>query len=94
MWSLTPVEEGRLRLFENKILRRIFGTKRDENGEWRRFYNEAIHNYYRSPTIVRENNSRRFRWAVHVARIEEGRSAFKILTGKSSGKRTLGRLRR
>ena len=69
-------------VFENRVLRRIFGPKRDENGEWRRLHNEKLHSLYRSPNIVRVIKSRRFRWAGHVARIEEGRSAFKILTGK------------
>ena len=58
------------------ILRRIFGPKRDENGEWRRFHNEELPSLYRSPNIVRVIKSRRLRWAGHVARMEEGRSAF------------------
>ena len=69
------------------ILRRIFGPKRDENGEWRRLHNEELHSLYRSPNIVRVIKSRRLIWAGHVARMEEGRSAFKILTGKNTGKR-------
>ena len=69
-------------------------TKRDENGEWRRLHNEEIHSSYRSPNIFRVIKSRRLRWAGHVARMEEGRSAFKILTGKPAGKRPLGRPRR
>ena len=76
------------------ILRRIVGPKRDKNGEWRRLHNEEHHNLYRSPNIVRVKKSRRLRWAGHVARMEEGRSAFKILTGKHTGKRLLGRPRR
>ena len=75
-------------------MRRIFGPKRDENGEWRRLHNEELHSLYRSPNIVRVIKSRRLRWAGHVARIEEGRSAFKILIGKPTGKRPLGRPRR
>ena len=70
------------------------GPKRDENGEWRRLHNKELHSLYRSPNIVRVIKSRRLRWAGHVARMEEGRSAFKILTGKSNGKRPLGRPRR
>ena len=73
---------------------RIFGPKRDKNGEWRRLHNEEIHSLYRSPNIVRLIKSRRLRWAEHVARMEEGRSAFKILTVKLTGKRSLGRPRR
>ena len=79
-WSLTLREEIRLRVFGNRILRRIFGPKRDENGEQRRLHNEELHSLYRSPNIVRVIKSRRLRWAGHVARMEEGRSAFKILT--------------
>ena len=51
-WSLTLREESRLRVFENRILRRIFGPKSDENGEWRRLHNEELHSFYRSPNIV------------------------------------------
>ena len=92
-WSLTLREECRLRAFEQRILRRIFGPKRDGNGECRRLYNE-LHSLYRSPNIVRVIKSRRLRWAGHVTRMEEGRSAFKILTAKPRGKRPLGRPRR
>ena len=66
-----------LRGFENRILRRIFGPKRDENEEWRILHNEELHSSYRSPKIVRVINAR-LRCAGHVVRIEEGRSAFKI----------------
>ena len=68
--------------------------KRDENGEWRRLHNEELHSLYRSPNIVRVTKSRRLRWVGHVAIMEEGRSAFEILTGKPTGKRPLGRPRR
>ena len=78
----------------NAVLRRIFGPKRDENGEWSRLHNEELHSLYPSPNIVKVIKSRRLRWAGHVARMEKGRSAFKILTGKPTGKRPLGRLRR
>ena len=83
-----------LRVFENRILRRIFGPKKDGNGEWRRLHNEELHSLYRSPKIARAIQSRRLRWAGHVARMEEGRSAFKMLTGKPTGKRLVGRPRR
>ena len=71
-----------LKGFENRILRRIFGPKMDENGKWRRLHNEELHSLYRSPNIVRVIKSRRLRWAGHVARMEEDRSAFKIFTDK------------
>ena len=60
-------EECRLRVFENRYLRRIFGAKRDENGEWRRLHNEELHILYRSPNIVRVIKFRRLRWAGHVS---------------------------
>ena len=63
---------------------------RDESGEWRRLHNEELHSLYRSPKTIRVIKSRRLRWAGHVARMEESRSALKILTGKTSGKRPLG----
>ena len=93
-WSVTLREECRLRVFENRILRRIFGPKRDENEELRRLHNEELRSLYRSPNIVRVIKSRRLRWTGHVASMVEGRSAFKILTGRPAGKRPLGRPRR
>ena len=92
-WSLILREERRLRVFENRIMRRIFGPKRDANGEWRRLDNEELRSFYHSPNIVRAIKSRRLRWAGHVARMEKCRSAFKILTGKPTGKRPSGRPR-
>ena len=70
-----------------------FGHKRDENGEWRRLHTDGLHSLYRSHNIVRVIKSRRLRWAGHLVGMEEGRSDFKSLTGKPTGKRTLGRLR-
>ena len=93
-WSLTLREEYRLRVFENRILRRIFVPKRDENGEWRRLHNEELRSMYRSPNMVRVIKSIKLRWAGHVARMEKWRSAFKILTAKPTGKRPLRRPRR
>ena len=88
--SLTLREERTLNVFESRILRRVFGSKRDENGQWRRLHNEDLHCLYHLPNIVREIKSRRQRWASHVVRMEEGRSAFKILTGNPTGMRPLG----
>ena len=82
------------KLIGNRILRPRFGPKRDENGEWRRIQIEEIHSLYRSPNIVRVIKFRRFRWAGHVTKMGEGKSAFKILTGELTGKRPLWRPRR
>ena len=73
-----------LRLLENRTLRRIFGPKRDENGEWKRFHIEEVHSLYCSPNIVREIKSKRLRWAGRVARTDEGRSSFKIYNRKDT----------
>ena len=89
-WSLTLREECRLRVLENRILGRIFGPKRNGNGEWRKLHNEELHNLYRSPNIVRVTKSRRPRWAGHVARMEEGRNASKMLTRNPTQKRKVG----
>jgi hypothetical protein len=79
---LTLREEHRLRVFENRVLRRIFGPKRDEvTGEWRKLHNEELHNLYSSPNIIRMIKSRRMRWAWHVARMREKRNAYRILVG-------------
>ena len=75
-------EERRVRVFENRIMRRLFGPKRDSNGEWRRLHNEELSSLYCSPNISQGDKSRRLRWAGHVARMEEDRSSFKILTGR------------
>jgi hypothetical protein len=73
-WSLTLREEHRLRVFENRVLRRIFGPTRDEvTGEWRKLHSGELHNLYSSPDIIRQIKSRRMRWAGHVARMGEGR---------------------
>ena len=82
-------------MFENIVLRRIFGPRRDEvTGEWRRFHIEELIDLYSSPNIVRVIKSRRMRWAGHVARISEERGAYRVLVGKSEGKRPLRRPRR
>jgi hypothetical protein len=81
-------------VFENRVLRRIFGPKRDKvTGEWRRLYNEELNDLYSSPTIIRVIKSRRMRWAEHVARMGEGRGAYSILVGRREGRRPLGRPR-
>jgi hypothetical protein len=91
--SFTLREEHRLRVFENRVLRRIFGPKRDEvTGGW--LHNEELHGLYSSPSIVRVIKARRMRWAGHVARMGEVRSAYNILVGMSEGRRPLGRPRR
>jgi hypothetical protein len=86
-------EEHRLRVFENRVLRRIFGPKREEDGSWRKLHNYELHNPYSSPNIVRVIKSRRMRCAGHVARMGEGRDVYRILVGKPEGKRPLGRPR-
>jgi hypothetical protein len=79
-WSLTLREEHRLRVFENRVLRRIFGQKRDEvTGEWRKLHNEELRDLYSSPSIIRIIKSRRMRWAGHVARMGDKRNAYRLL---------------
>jgi hypothetical protein len=82
-------------VFENRVLRKIFGPKRDDViGGWRKLHNEELHNLYCSPSIIRFIKSRRIRWVVHVARMGEKRNAYRILVGKPERKRPLGRPRR
>jgi hypothetical protein len=82
-------------VFENRVLRRIFGPKRDEvTGEWRKLHNEEIRDLYSSPSIIRVIKSRRMRWAGHVARMSEKRNTYRLLVRKPEGKRPLGRPRR
>ena len=93
-WSLMLREERRLRVFDNGVLRRIFGRKRDEvTWEWRKLHNEELNDLYCSPNIVQVIKSRRMRWAGHVARMEEKRGVYRVLVGKPEGKIPLGRLR-
>jgi len=94
-WSLTLREERGLRVFGNRVLRGIFGPKRDEaTGDWRKLHNEELNDLYCSPNIVRVIKSRRMRWAGRVARMGERRGVYRVLVGKPEGKRSLGRPRR
>jgi hypothetical protein len=82
-------------VFENRVLRRIFGPNRDDvTGEWRKLHNEELNDQYASPNIIRVIKSRRMRWAGHVACKGEGRGAYRILVGRPEGRRPLGRPRR
>ena len=93
--SLTLREERRLRVFENRVLRKVFGPKRDEvTGYWRKLHNEELNDLYSLPNIVRVVKSRRMRWAGHVARMGEDRGVHRVLVEKPEGKRPLGRPRR
>jgi hypothetical protein len=95
IWSLTLREEHTLRVFENRVIRRIFGRKRqDVTGGWRKLHNEELHDLYSSPVIIiRVIKARRMIWAGHVARMREVRNAYNILVGKPEGRRPLGRPR-
>jgi hypothetical protein len=86
-------EEHSLRVSENRVLRRIFGPKREEDGSWRKLHNDELHSLYSSPNTVRVIKSRRMRWTGHVARMGEGRGVHKVLIGRPEGKRPLGRHR-
>jgi hypothetical protein len=90
-WSLRLREEHRLTVFENRVLRRIFGPKRDElTGEWIKLRYMELHNLYSFPDIIRQVKSRRMRWVGHVARMEEQRKVYKVLVGKIERKSPLG----
>jgi len=92
---LTLREERKLRVFENRVLRRIFAPRKDEvTGEWRRLHNEELNDLYSSPYIVRVIKRRRMRWAGHVACMGEERGVYRVLVGKLEGRRPLGRPRR
>jgi hypothetical protein len=79
-------------VFENRVIRKITGPKRDEvTGKWRKLHNEEFHNLYSSPDIIRQIKSRRMKWEEHVARMGKERKVYKVLVGKAKGKRPLGR---
>ena len=85
-WSLTLRERSGLKVFENRVLRRIFGPKRDDvTGEWRKVHSEKLIDPYSSPNIIWVIKSRRMRWAGHVARKEERTGSYKALAGKPEG---------
>jgi hypothetical protein len=93
-WSFILREKHRLRVFENRVLRRLFRPKRDEvTGERRELHSEELHILYSSPNTIRLLKSRRIRWAGHVARTGEERKLYRVLVGKPEGKRPLGRPR-
>jgi hypothetical protein len=93
-WSLTLREEHRLRMFENRVLRTIFGPKRDDvMGEWRKLHSKELYNLNSSPNIIRQIKSRQMRQAGHVAGMGEERKFQEVLVGKPEGKRPLGRPR-
>jgi len=93
-WSLTLRKEHRLRVFKNRVLRKIFEPKRDEvTEEWRTLYNEELNDQYSSSNIVWVIKLRRMRWAGHVVCMAEGRGMYRVFVGKPEGKRPLGRPR-
>jgi hypothetical protein len=93
-WSVTLREEHRLRVFENRVLRRIFGPKMEEDGWWRKLHNGELHKICSSPNIRGASKSRRMRWAGHVAHMGEGRGVHRVLVRRPEGERPLGRPRR
>jgi hypothetical protein len=94
-WSLTLREQHRLRVFENRMVMRIFGSKRDEvTGEWRKLHNEELRDLYFLPITIRTMKSRRMRWVGHVTRRGEKRKYVEVIVGKARGKGPLERLRR
>jgi hypothetical protein len=85
IWSLTFGEEHRLRVFVNRVLRKMFRPKREEDRLWRKLHNDEFHNLYSSLNIVRVIKSRRLRWAGHVACMGEGRGVYRVLVGRPEG---------
>jgi hypothetical protein len=93
-WSLTLREERGLRVYENRVLRKIFGPKRDEvTGEWRELHKKELNDLYSTPNIFRVTKSRRISWAGHVSCMGKRRGVYRVLVGKPEGKRPLWRPR-
>jgi hypothetical protein len=86
-------EEHRLRVLEYRVLKKVFGPKREEDKSWRKLHNDELHSLYSSPNIVRVIKSRRTKCTVHVACMGEGRGVYSVLVGRPKGKRPLGRPR-
>ena len=94
-WLFTLREECRMRVIQNRVLRRIFGSKWDEiTGEWSKIHNKEMNNLYSPPNIIRVIKSRRMRWAGHVACMVGNTGVYRILVGKPEGKKPPGRPRR
>jgi hypothetical protein len=93
-WSLTLREEHKLRVFENRVLRRIFGPRKEKHESWRKLHNDELHCLYSSTNIVKVIKSRRMRWVGHMARMEGKRGVYRVSIGRSEGRRPLGRPRR
>jgi hypothetical protein len=93
-WSLNLREEHRLRIFEDRVLRRIFGPKREGDGSWRKLRNDELYSLYSSRNMVRVIILRSMRWAGHVAHTGEGRGIYRVLVGRAESMRPLGRPRR
>jgi hypothetical protein len=85
-WSLTLGEEHRLKVFEDRVLRKVFGPKREEDGSWRKLHNDELHDLYSSPNIVRVIQSKRMRWAGHVARMGRGEVSTGFWLGGPKGR--------
>jgi hypothetical protein len=92
-WFLTLREEHRLRVFENRVSRRIFGPNSKEDGSWRKLHNDKLHNVYSSPNIVRVIKSRSVRWPGHMTHRGEGRGVYRVLVQRPKWKKSLGRSR-
>jgi hypothetical protein len=90
-WSLTLEEENRLRIFANRVFRKRFGPKRDEDVSWRKLHNDKLHSLYSSPSIVRVIKSRQLRWAGNGARMGEGRGVYRVFGWEARRQETTGK---